>query len=165
MERVYQQVAPIEGSPTPLAGTIVYVGWGSMGDWPIFVMRTSTGECLTLTREGNRGLYKVGLRVQVHCFQCNGDNEPVVTEIWLEPTSDPTPDRPVGPEGMPEEAKRRQAALASQLPGHDDEELIKLPIEERERILRQASQEMLKDYLHDSSLKDFEAFGPSDLSN
>lgn len=30
MERVYQQVAPIEGSSTLLDGTIVYVGWGSM---------------------------------------------------------------------------------------------------------------------------------------
>ncbi len=44
-----------------LEGTIIYVGWSSMGDWPIFVTGTSVGECQTFTREGNRGLYKVDL--------------------------------------------------------------------------------------------------------
>jgi len=48
-----------------VAGTISKVFWGSMGDWPEFILRSDDGTETTWTRQGDYTRYVEGLRVEV----------------------------------------------------------------------------------------------------
>lgn len=50
---------------TVLDGTIAKVYWGSMGDWPMFTLRTAEGQTSDWTREGDPTRYAEGLQVRL----------------------------------------------------------------------------------------------------
>lgn len=77
-------------------GTVDRVFWGSMGDWPMFAIRSAAGELTEWTREGDVALYvpdqRVRLQYVVQRYKpgvawMNDDNTSrLVIRIWLEPT-------------------------------------------------------------------------------
>lgn len=81
---------------TIVGGTIVKVYWGSMGDWPMFTLRTAEGETTHWTRQGDHTRYVEGLSVRVqYVVQRFKDSVPdrslggkretqFVVRIWLE---------------------------------------------------------------------------------
>jgi hypothetical protein len=50
---------------TTLEGTVDSVYWASMGDWPMFTLRTTAGETSDWTREGDHTRYVEGLAVRL----------------------------------------------------------------------------------------------------
>ncbi|QKE82887.1 hypothetical protein [Arthrobacter sp. NEB 688] len=84
---------------TILDGTITRVFWGSMGDWPMFTLRTLEGETSDWTRQGDPTRYVEGLAVRLqYVVQRFKDSVPdwslagtretnLIVRIWLEPSS------------------------------------------------------------------------------
>jgi hypothetical protein len=96
-----------------VTGTIARVFWGSMGDWPEFVLKADDSTETTWTREGDYTRYVEGLRCEVrYVVQRSKEDGPtakmgwpldhnVVTKILVEESDLRSPKEPPGPAMLP----------------------------------------------------------------
>jgi hypothetical protein len=99
---------------TTLEGTVARVYWGSMGDWPMFTLRTTAGETSDWTREGDHTRYVEGLAIRLqYVVQFYKESIPeknlprgtrerkLVIRIWLEASDLRSELDGPGPFGLP----------------------------------------------------------------